>query len=168
MTPATAIKEFVITRVFEAPRDVVWKAWTDPAQMQQWFGPKGVATTTSYKMDLRPGGMSHYSMRTPDGTVMWGKAVYREIIAPEKLVWVNSFSDEKGGTTRHPLSSEWPLEMLTTVTFGEVGDKTRITVRWIPVNASDEEIQFFNKSHASMTGGWTGTFEQLDEYLSKG
>ena len=58
--------------------------------------------------------------------------------------------------------------MLTTVTFGEVGDKTRITVRWIPINASDEEIQLFNKSHASMTTGWTGTFEQLDEYLSKG
>ncbi len=71
---------------------------------------------------------------------MWAKFVYREIAAPERLVWVHSFSDEAGGLTRHPMSPTWPLEMLTTVTFEEAGPgKTKVTLRWSPLNATAEE-----------------------------
>jgi uncharacterized protein YndB with AHSA1/START domain len=93
------LQEFVITRVFDAPRELVWKAFTEPQRMKEWWGPKGVTITRS-EMDLRPGGSYHYAMRTPDGNTMWGKFVYREITPPSRMVFVSSFSDEAGGVTR--------------------------------------------------------------------
>ena len=101
-------KDFVTTRVFDAPRDLVWKAWTDPERLKEWFGPKGV-TIPVCRMDLRPGGTFHYAMRMPNGQDMWGKWTFVEVVAPEKLVLISSFSDEKGGITRHPMSPNWPL-----------------------------------------------------------
>jgi uncharacterized protein YndB with AHSA1/START domain len=158
------VAEFVISREFNAPRDLMWKAWTEQDRMAKWFGPKGF-TTVSAKNDLRPGGTYHYALRGHDGSVMWGRWIYREIVKPSKLVWVNSFSDEGGGLTRRPSAPGWPRELLTTVTFEESGGKTKVTVRWLPINASDEEISTFDKGRASMTGGWTGTLERLEAYL---
>jgi uncharacterized protein YndB with AHSA1/START domain len=159
-------KEFVITRVFDAPRELVFKAWIEPERFAKWFGPKGVAVKSA-KQDLRPGGSLYTCMVTPDGHEMWGKMVYREIAPPEKLVYVNSFSDEKGGLTRHPMSATWPLEMLTTVILKDKGGKTELTLTWAPINSSAEEIATFESGMAGMTGGWTGTFDQLEAYLSE-
>jgi len=159
-------KEFVITRIFNAPRELVFKAWTEPDRIAKWFGPKGV-TVKSAKMDLRPGGSLHSCMVTPDGHEMWGKMTYREIAPPEKLVYVNSFSNEKGELTRHPMSATWPLEMLTTVLLKDMGGKTELTLTWVPINATVEEIATFESGMAGMTGGWTGTFDQLDAYLTE-
>ena len=100
-------REFVISRVLDAPRDLVWKCFTDPEHMKQWWGPKGVKIVKS-EMDLRLGGTYHYGMQTPDGSVMWGKQVYREITPKDRLVFINSFSDENGGLTRHPMAPTWP------------------------------------------------------------
>lgn len=159
--------EFVISRVLDAPRDLVWKCFTDPGHMQQWWGPKGVKILSS-KMDLRVGGTYHYGMQTPDGTTMWGKFVYREIAPPERLVFINSFSDESGGVTRHPLAPTWPLQMLSTFTFEKQPDgKTKFTIRWTPFEATEEERKTFDAGHASMTQGWSGTLEQLEAYLAK-
>jgi uncharacterized protein YndB with AHSA1/START domain len=160
----TSSKEFVITRVFDAPRELVFKAWTESEHIAKWFGPKGV-TVKSAKMDLRPGGSLHSCMAAPDGHEMWGKWVFREIAPPEKLVYINSFSDEKGGLTRHPMSATWPLEMLTTVVFEDEGGKTKLTLTWVPMNSSAEEIATFENGMAGMTGGWSGTFDQLEAYL---
>lgn len=166
--PEQASKDFFISRVLNAPRDLVWQCFTDPERMKRWWGPKGVKVRTS-NMDLRVGGSYHYGMETPDGKVIWGKFVYREITPPERLVFIDTFSDEAGGVTRHPMAPTWPLEMLTTFNFEEVGDgQTRFTVRWSPHNATDEERAIFDASHASMTGGWSGTLEQLEAYLAKG
>jgi len=161
-----AAEEFVITREFDAPRDLVFAAWTESERMAQWWGPKGF-TVMFAKLDLRPGGMFHYGMRGPDGSTMWGKMVYREIVPPERLVVIVSFSDENGGTTRHPMAPTWPLEMLNTITFAEHGGKTTITLRSRAYNATEEERAMFKAGHASMQGGFTGTFNQLDEYLTK-
>jgi uncharacterized protein YndB with AHSA1/START domain len=159
--------DFVLSRVFDAPRDMVWKCFTDPEHMQHWWGPKGVTVVAS-KMDLRPGGTHHYGMKAPDGSVMWGRMVYREIVPPSKLVFVNSFSDEKGGLARHPMAPTWPLEMLSVFTFEEQpGGKTKFTLRWSPLNATAAEQQTFDAGHASMTGGWNGSLEQLEAYLAK-
>jgi len=79
-------------------------------------------------MDPRPGGSYHYSMQAPDGKAMWGKFVYREVVPPEKLVFINSFSNDKGGLTRHPMAPTWPLEMLSVFTFEDLGGKTRFTI----------------------------------------
>jgi uncharacterized protein YndB with AHSA1/START domain len=160
-------QDFVITRIFDAPRDLVWKAFTDPEQMKQWWGPKGFTVIAS-KMGLRPGGTYHYGMKAPDGTAMWGKFVYREVVAPERMVFINSFSDEAGGITRHPMAPTWPLEMLSTFTFEEApGGKTKLTIRWSPHNATDEERKTFDAGHDSMRQGWGGTLEQLTAYLAK-
>ncbi len=166
-TNETKAADFVISRVFDAPRDLVWKAFTDPEHMRHWWGPKGFSVIAS-KMDLRPGGGYHYGLKAPDGAAIWGKMVYREIVAPERIVLINSFSDEAGGTTRHPMTPTWPLEMLSTFTFEEQpGGKTKVTVRWSPHDATDEERKTFDTSHASMNQGWTGTFDQLANYLTK-
>jgi uncharacterized protein YndB with AHSA1/START domain len=164
--PTDSAEDFIIARVFDAPRELVWRAFTEPQRLQQWQGPKGTATVAA-KMDFRPGGTFHYGMRAPDGGVMWGKSVYREIDAPRRLVWVNSFSDEAGGITRHPLSASWPLEMLTTVTFDEPLDgQTGVTIRWSPINATQAEQETFDAGHDSMRQGWGGTLDQLASYLA--
>ncbi|HEY2754524.1 MAG TPA: SRPBCC domain-containing protein [Pseudolabrys sp.] len=166
MTAAVSTKDFVISRVFDAPRDFLWKAFTEPEHMRQWWGPKGFKVIAA-KMDLRVGGTYLYGLESPDGKPMWGKFVYREITPPERLVFINSFSDENGGVTRHPMAPNWPLEMLSTFTFEEQpGGKTKFTVRWAPHNPTEEETNVFEAGRDGMTQGWSGTMEQLAAYLA--
>ena len=160
------MKPFEISRVFDATRDKVWKAWTEPARLKQWWGPRGFKVHTC-KVDLRPGGTFLYGMTAPDGSEMWGKFVYREIDAPKKLVFVVSFSDPQGGVTRHPSAETWPAYIHSTVSFEEQGRKTKVTVQWIPQDASEVERRTFEEGRPSMQGGWGGTFDTLTEYLAK-
>ena len=165
---ATKSADFVISRVLNAPRDLVWKCFTDPEHMKVWWGPKGF-TGVSSKMDFRPGGRYHYGLKSPDGMTMWGRMIYREIVPPEKIVFINSFSDEQGGISRHPMAPTWPIEMLSIFTFEEQpGGKTKFTVRWSPHNATAEEQKTFDEGHGSMNQGWSGTLDRLDAYLAKG
>ena len=158
---------FIISRVFDAPRDRVWMAWTEAERLKQWWGPKGF-TVTQLKLDLRPGGKMHYCLRMPDGGEMWGLFDYREISPPRKLVFVNSFSDPKGGISTHPMSPTWPRQMLTTVSFEEQGGKTTVTVNWVPLDGStDLERKTFEEGRDSMKMGWTGTMDNFDAYLAK-
>lgn len=159
---------FVIAREFAAPRDLVWRVWTEREHFMQWFGPKGFKPMNLARMDLRPGGMLHYSMETPDGKVMWGRAVYREVVPSAKLVWINSFSDAAGGITPHPFTKDpWPLQMLTTATFAEQGGKTLVTITWVPFDSTEDERRTFDAGRGSMTMGWTGTFDRLTEHLAQ-
>lgn len=163
----SASKEvFEISREFDAPRDLVWKAWTEREQLMQWFGPKGFTIRVA-TLDFRPGGTFHYALISADGKEMWGKFVYREIVAPERIVVVNSFSDARGSLTRHPMSSTWPLQMLSTTTFEEKEGKTIVRIHWFPLDATEEEKKTFDSSHEGMKQGWTGTFNQLAEHLAK-
>jgi uncharacterized protein YndB with AHSA1/START domain len=160
----SAGEDFVISRTVDAPRDLVWKVWTDEKHLVHWWGPKGF-TVKHAKLDLRPGGTFHYRIVGPNDVEIWGKFQFREVHAPDRLVFTSSFSDEAGGITRHPMAPTWPLTMLTTVTFAETGGKTTITVRWAPLNASAEERKTFDDGRASMNAGWTGTFDVLEAYL---
>lgn len=160
-----AVADFVIARTFDAPRDLVWSVWTDPEHMKHWWGPKGFTARVA-KMELRPGGINLYCLTAPDGSQMWGRFVYREIIKPEKIVLINSLSDAEGGLSRHPMSPTWPMELLTTFEFTEVNGKTTVTVRWSPHNSTSEEIAAFDAGRQSMTGGWTGTFDQCIGYIA--
>ena len=160
-------KDFVMSRVFEAPRDLLWECFTDPERMKQWWGPKGVKILKA-KMDLRPGGSYHYGTQTPDGTVMWGKFDYRKIDPQDRIEFINSFSDEAGGLTRHPLAPNWPLELLSVFTFeDQPGGKTKFTIRWTPHDAATEEQKTFDAGHDSMTQDWGGTLDKLEAYLTK-
>ncbi|MDI1343110.1 MAG: SRPBCC domain-containing protein [Pseudolabrys sp.] len=167
MTNKTASKDFVISRVFDAPRELLWRCFTEQERMQQWWGPKGVKLVKS-QMDFRVGGTYHYGMQNPDGQLMWGRMIYREISPPERIVFINSFSDETGGLGRHPLAPQWPLQMLSIFTFEDApGGKTRFTVHWSPYEATAEEQTVFDAGHDSMTMGWSGTLERLEAYLPK-
>jgi uncharacterized protein YndB with AHSA1/START domain len=156
--------EFVITRLFTASRPRVWEFWTKPEIFTQWFGPTGV-TTTVKTLDLRPDGLMHARMDRPDGGHMWAKFRYREVVAPSRLVWVHSFADEHANTVASPFGGPWPLEILSTVTFTEEGAGTRIRAHWTPLGASEEERQAFVDMMDSMTEGWGGTFDRLDQAL---
>jgi uncharacterized protein YndB with AHSA1/START domain len=165
-TQTAASPDFVISRVFDAPRDLMWKAVTEPQRIKEWWGPKGTKVIVA-NMDLRPGGTYHYGMQTPDGARMFGKLTYREIAPPQRLVFITAFSDEAGGITRHPMAPTWPLEMLSTFTFEEQPDgKTRFTIRWSPLNPTADEQKTFDTSHDNMRQGWGGSLDELATYLA--
>jgi uncharacterized protein YndB with AHSA1/START domain len=158
---------FEISRNFDAPRELVWRAWTEPQRVAAWFGPKGSGPTRVIRHELRPGGVFLSSQVIPGGQEIWGKHVYREVVPISRLVWVHSFSDEHGALARHPLNPTWPLELLTTVTFDDLGARTRVTLQWMPINASEAERKTFSDARPGMQVGWTGSFEQLGEVLLK-
>lgn len=158
-------REFVITRVFDAPRDLVWKAWSEADRLARWWGPKG-CTVRVGTFDFRPGGVFHYCMQSPDGPDMWGIFVYREIVAPRRIVFINSFADAEGNPVRAPFSPTWPLEILNTLTLSEDGGKTTLTLRGGPHNATAAERETFDGARDSLRRGFTGTFDQLADDLA--
>ncbi len=160
-------KPFTISREFAAPRDLVWRAWTEREQLMQWFGPKGFTMPTA-KLELKRGGIFLYNLSGPNGVSLWGKFVFREIVPPSKMVWINSFSDAEGGTTRHPFSKDpWPLQLLTEVTFTENAGRTTVHILWVPIDATAEEIATFEAGRTSMAQGWGGTLEQFSGFIEK-
>jgi uncharacterized protein YndB with AHSA1/START domain len=171
MTAATVdTEDFIITRTFAASRTLVWKAWTDPKALEQWWGPKG-ATIRVINFDFRPGGVFHYAMAYQPGRDIFGRFVYRDIAAPERMVWASAFSDADGGIADAPfpqLQGKWPPEVLNHMTLIEQGGKTTLTLRGAPLNASEEARKMFASMHESMRGGFGGTFEKLDAYLAQG
>ncbi|TLS50114.1 SRPBCC domain-containing protein [Paenibacillus antri] len=166
MTVEPEGKELVITRVLPAPRELVFKAWSEVEHLKQWWGPKGFKIHVA-QWDFRPGGIFHYNMQSPDGHRMWGKFVYQEIVAYEKIVWVNSFSDEAGHIVRAPFSDLIPLEIRNTVTFSEINGSTTMTLCSGPINATEAERSFFEGMFESMQEGFGGTFDQLETYLAQ-
>ena len=160
----TDTPRFYISRHFAVPRDKMWAAWTQPDQLQQWFGPKGW-NNGLLAFDLRPGGEWRGQMQTPDGSVMYSKFVFREIEEPSHLTWIHGFADEQGNRARAPFAPEFPLELLTTVRFADEDGGTRVDLSWEPIDATTEERAFFAGMMESMTGGWTGSFDQLDEFM---
>jgi uncharacterized protein YndB with AHSA1/START domain len=157
---------FVISRVFKAPRELVFRAWTEREHLMQWFGPKGF-TMFACNNELRPGGVMHYGLRGPNGNEMWGRWVYRDVVPPERLSFVTSFSDPGGGVTRAPFSDQWPLEVLSVIDFTEQDGRTTVTMRGRAINASEPELGMFESFFSSMQKGWSGTFDQLAEHLAK-
>jgi uncharacterized protein YndB with AHSA1/START domain len=157
--------EVLLTREFNAPRELVFKVWTEAEHFGKWWGPKGFSLEIS-KMDARPGGMFLGCQKSPDGMSMWGKFVYQEVNEPEKLVFVQSFSDEQGNTVRAPFNPNWPLEIINILTFTDENGKTIVTFSGGPVNASEEELAAFEAMKPMVKQGFGGTFEQLDQYLA--
>jgi uncharacterized protein YndB with AHSA1/START domain len=157
---------FEVSRTFDAPRDLVYRAWTEQDRLAQWWGPKGFAML-SCKLDLRAGGVFHYGMRGPDGKEMWGKWVFREVSPPDRLAFVVSFSNADCGTVRAPFSDDWPVEVLSTVTFADENGKTTLRMSAVPIEATAAERKLFDAMHPSMTQGWDGTLDQLAAFLAR-
>jgi uncharacterized protein YndB with AHSA1/START domain len=144
----SAERELVITRIFDAPRRLVFKMWTDPEHLARWWGPRGF-TTISARMDVRPGGVWSRSMRAPDGSIIRKHGVYREIVMPERLV-LSYITDDLAGNPGP--------ETLVTVTFVDIGGKTRLTL-----HQAGFESGAAREAHH---GGWTSCLERLAEHLS--
>jgi uncharacterized protein YndB with AHSA1/START domain len=157
-------KEFKISRVLNAPVDLVWKTHTEEKHLAHWWGPKGFKMLKT-KLDLTPGGMFLYGMQAPDGSEMWGRFIYRDIIPGKKLVFVVSFSNEKGEITLPEMAKGWPREILNTITFISQENKTLVTISGYPINASADEIKMYNSQHEGMNGGFNSTYEQLEHYI---
>lgn len=158
---------FEITRQFKLPRTAVWKAWSEAAQLQHWWGPKG-CTVQIARFEFWPGGFFHYAMKFDGAATMWGRFNYREIAAPERLVWLNSFANERCGIARAPFSENCPLEIQNTVTFTEQDGITTVTLRAQPFGELEAERQYFEELRPSLEQGYGGTFDQLADYLAKG
>jgi uncharacterized protein YndB with AHSA1/START domain len=155
---------FFISREFDAPRELVWKCFTESDRLARWWGPKGFEMLQC-TVDLRPGGICLYGMRAPNGMEMWGKFVYCHITAPQRLVFINSFSDKDGSTQRHFASPTWPREVLNVMTLVESEGRTTLALRGGPINATEEERKTFEAGFDSMRKGFGGTLDQLAEYL---
>ena len=146
-------RKVLITRVLDAPRSLVFKLWTDPQHMAQWWGPHGF-TNPICEVDARVGGALRIVMRAPDGVDYPMTGTFREIVVPERLVFVAVAEDAAG----NPL-----LEALTTVTFEEHGSKTRLTVEASGVGLAPVAPQML----AGMEAGWTQSLEKLESYVTK-
>jgi uncharacterized protein YndB with AHSA1/START domain len=144
--------ELVLTRVFSAPRELVFKVWTDPKHVAQWWGPWGF-TNPVCELDLRPGGTILIHMRGPDGTVYPMTGVYKEVVPPERLVFTSAALDSDG----NPM-----FEVLTTVTFAEEGGKTKQILRARVIKRTAQAAPYL----AGMEEGWTQSLERLAAYVS--
>lgn len=156
---------FVITRSFAAPRELVFKAWTELERLLHWWGPAG-ATLQIARLELRPGGEFRYSTESPAGRI-WGKFVYRENVPPQRLVFVNAFTDAEGRPIRNPWSPAWPLQVLNTLTLIEQGGMTLLTLQGGPLNATVQEQRTFEEGRESIRQGFAGTLDQLAAYLAR-
>lgn len=156
--------DFVHSREFDAPRQLVWRANTESEHLARWWGPKG-CVWAGCKMEFQPGGSFHYCLSVPNGGEMWGRFIYLDIVSPEKIIYVSSFSDETGGVTRHPLSKTWPLGIINTLTLIERNGKTTLTLRGFPLNASQEERDTFRSEREGTKTALSRMWDQLAEYL---
>jgi uncharacterized protein YndB with AHSA1/START domain len=148
---ATQDREIVIARLFDAPRALVFAAFTDAKHIGEWWGPNGF-TTTTYEMDVRPGGAWRYVMHGPDGTDYSNKIAYTEVVKPERLVYAHG-EDDDGPPLFH-----------ATVTFEEQGGKTLVTMRSIFPSAAIRDRTV--KEYGAIEGG-KQTLERLAKYLAK-
>ena len=145
-----AARTLNLTRVVAVPRRLVFQLWTDPQHVAQWWGPHGF-TNPVCQLDARPGGAIRIDMRGPDGTVYPMSGRYRDIVAPERLVFTSAALDAAG----QPL-----FEVLTTATFAEQGGQTTVTVQAHVVEATDAADPYL----AGMDAGWTQSLERLADY----
>ena len=152
-------KDLVITRIFDAPRGLVWKAWTEPERVKKWWGPKAF-TTPVINIDLRVGGKYLSCMRGPDNKDYWSTGVYREIIPLKRLIYTDSFADEKGKkvpASHYGMSGDWPSELLVSVTFDDIGGKTKMTLQHVGL----PEGQMRDLARV----GWNESFDKLADSI---
>jgi uncharacterized protein YndB with AHSA1/START domain len=145
---ATDNRELTITRVFDAPRQLVFEAWIDPQHLVQWSGPEGFTSHQDY-FDASPGGAYRVCLRGPDGTEHWIRGIYREVVVNEKLVFTHAWEDETGALSP---------ETLVTITFADQDGGTLLTLR--------QGVFTTEESRDGHADGWSGSLDRLDRHLS--
>ena len=148
-TVDTSDRELVLSRTFNAPRELVWKAYTDPAHIDNWWGPTGF-TNTTHAIDVRPGGEWRFTMHGPDGTDYPNKIIYEKIEPPSRLEYAHS---DDGGE----------IHFQVVITFEDVGGKTNLTMYSIFPTA--EALDFVVKEHGAIEGG-KQHLDKLEAYVA--
>ena len=159
MSETTTVKTLKIERVFDAPRELVWKAWSDPEHLTKWWGPQHF-TAPIIKVDFRVGGKYLFCMRSPEGQDFWSTGMYREIVPHERLVFTDSFADADGNivpASYYNMPGEFPLEMDVMITFEDMQGKTKMTLEHFGMPAGE------SGEMASM--GWNQSFDKLEASL---
>lgn len=158
---ASTAEQLVIERVFDAPRELVWQAWTVPEHFVQWWGPQEF-TTPYCTIDLRVGGVMRFCMRSAQYGDFWCGGRFLEVDPPSRLVYADYFTDEQGNlvpATHYGMSAEFPDETRTEVTFEDLGGgKTKMTLRQaLPAKLAEREGAY---------DGWGQSFDKLAAYLA--
>lgn len=154
--------QLVINRVFDAPREILWKAWTDPEVTKMWFGPR-TFTIPFITIDLRVGGKMINCMHGPDGTDLWSVGEYKEIVPFERIVVTDSFADEHGNivdASYYGMNPDFPLINDVILTFEDLDGKTNFTMKYEGASPIPED------DLVPMTNGWIESFDKLAEYLA--
>jgi len=163
----SATPEFIITRRFEAPVSRVFEAWADVDQMARWSGPKG-SRTVVLSGEVAEGSTLFARGEVDSNAYAHTLTRYIEIEQDRRIVWEQSFADYQGNITEPEFAPGWPVTLRTTVDFEPVDGATQVTLHWQPVGATPEQEAMFADNLASMNGGWSGSFDKLDEVLAEG
>jgi len=140
-------RTLVLSRVFDAPRETLFQAWTTPRQVAAWWGPLGYVTTHC-DMDIRPGGAFRVCMRSPEGVDHWKLGRYQDIVPPERIVFTFAWADACGAPGH---------QTLVTITFDDLGTRTRLTLR----QAVFESVEWRDSHHT----GWSSCLDRFDRWL---
>lgn len=161
----TDLPEYVLERTFDAPPALVWRTWTEPDLVPRWYGP-GV-TSIVHKMDVTPGGVWLHEMQW-GGNSMYHRADYLEVDAPNKLVMIQwSSTDADGNPIPNGMQPDWPAQLMTTVTFEDIGGKTALRLTWVPHQATEAELAFFKGAMEGLGQGWSSGMEALAALLEE-
>jgi len=166
MTKDTERRGLVIERIFDAPVEKVWKAWTDRAEVKKWWGPR-IFTAPTVNMDFRVGGKYLFCMQSATGEAAWQKGIwstgtYKEIVPLKKIVSTDSFADAEGNVvpaSHYGMNKAFPMEMLVTVEFEQLdGNKTKMTLTHVGMPAGEDT--------KGANAGWNESFDKLAEALT--
>ena len=160
----SALPTYVLERVFDAPRELVWRTWTDPDLLPRWYGPN--VETIIHRHDLKPDGLALVEMRW-DGGSHFERFQFTEIKPPERLVWLHSNTNGDWNVAPPPMMADWPRVLLTTVTFEADGARTRLRLTWVPHEASEAEKASFAAALTNLDKGWGAGMALLEELLAE-
>jgi uncharacterized protein YndB with AHSA1/START domain len=158
------IPTYVLEREFDAPRELVWKTWTEPKLLARWYGPN--VETVIHRLDVRPGGLWLNEMRMSAGS-SYQRTEYTEVVEPERLVCLMATADADWNIVANPMMPNWPRILLTTVTFAEKDGRTAMRLTWAPHEASEVEIACFAAAIDGLGKGWSAGMELLAELLAE-
>ncbi|KZL03674.1 MULTISPECIES: SRPBCC domain-containing protein [unclassified Pseudovibrio] len=155
---------YVLERTFNAPRELVWRTWTEPDLISRWYGPN--VESIVHQLDVKQGGLWLHEMKWGDNS-NFQRVEYTEVSKPSKLVWLHATSDADWNVIASPMMQDWPRVLLTTVTFEQDGDQTKMRLTWVPHDATEAEIACFEAAIGGMNQGWNAGMGLLEELLAE-
>lgn len=155
---------YILERTFNAPKELVWRTWTEPDLLAKWYGPN--IETIVHKLDVTPGGLWLNEMKWGENS-NYQKMEYTEVNPPEKLIGLMSTTDADWNIISNPMMENWPKTLLTTVTLEENNGQTNLTLTWIPHEATEEEISCFKQAIEGMGKGWNAGMQLLEKLLEE-